>query len=183
VTFSIIRHYSAFCATRRCDGLDVGELSRDKVAVERQISAGSMLSAFTAWPSRLLAAAAALALMVASVIGAYAHAAGHEPPHSAVAAAAQSDAGGHGAKAVAAPAAAPDRGHAHGPADCGHDQDRPGHSLDCCDTACHGAQAILAEVLVVPASLLSGPSMEAAAALDGADSGGLDRPPKPFRFV
>jgi hypothetical protein len=123
--------------------------------------------------------------MVASVVGAYAHAAGHQPPqacHSAVAAEAQSDTGGHG-RTIATAIAAPDRGHGHGPADCRHDEDRPGHSLDCSDTICHGAQAILAEVLVVSASLLSGPSMEPVAALDGADSSGLDRPPKPFRFV
>jgi hypothetical protein len=138
-----------------------------------------MRSASTAWPSRLLAAAIALVLVVAYVIGAYAHAVGHQAPLAGHATS-LSDAGGHADHAAALAVAA---GHdqAHGHPDSGHDDDRKGHTLDCCDTICHGGQAILAEDAVIPASLMAVPSIEPAATLHGADPGGFDRPPKPFR--
>jgi hypothetical protein len=130
----------------------------------------------------LFAAAVALALAVACVIGAYAHAAGHQPPHAGHAEA-LSHTGGHDGYAASPVAVAPDHDHARGHADRGHDADHPGHSLDCCDTICYGGQAILAAAPVVPAALPAAPSVEPAAAFYGADPGGLDRPPKPFRSV
>jgi hypothetical protein len=163
-----------------------------RYAVERLEILTPMRSASKAWSPRLLAATVALALVVACVIGAYAHASGHQPPPAghavAVLAATMADAlsgaDGHGGEhAAAAPVFAADCDHAHGPADCRHDADHPGHSLDCCDTVCNGGQAILAAAPVVPAALPAAPSMEPAAALRGADPGGLDRPPKPFRSV
>jgi hypothetical protein len=135
-----------------------------------------MHSASKAWPSRLLAVAVALALAVAYVIGAYAHAAGHQhEDHLGVVA----DALDH-ADHVAV-AAAPDGDEAPGQPGGAHDEDSTGHSLDCYDTICHGGQAILAAAPVLPAALRAAPSIESAAALHGADHGGLDRPPKPFR--
>jgi hypothetical protein len=173
--------------------LDVGELPRHNVRVGGLTSTDRMPRVSKAWPLRLLAAAVALALAVAHAVGAYAHAAGHQLPHaghpvviqSAAMAGTQphADHGGEGAQhAPASVVLAPDRDHAHGPADGGQGEDHhPGHSLDSCDTICHGGQAILAAAPVVPAPLLAAPSIEPAAALHGADPGGLDRPPKPFR--
>ena len=123
------------------------------LAVQQQTAIVPMRSASRAWPSRLFAAAVALALAVACVIGAYAHAAGHQPPHAGHAEA-LSDIGGHDGYASSSVSVAPDHGHARGHAGCGHDADHPGHSLDCCDTICYGGQAILAAAPVVSAALL-----------------------------
>jgi hypothetical protein len=139
-----------------------------------------MHSASKTWPPRLLATAVALALVVAYVVSAYAHAAGHQPAdpgHAAAVAAA----GDHADRAFAAVATAPERDQARGQADGGHDEEPAGHSLDCYDTICHGGQAILAAVPVIAASVLAAPFMGPTAALHGTDPGGLDRPPKPFR--
>ena len=90
-----------------------------------------------AWPARLLAAAPALALVVACVIGAYAHATGHELPaaeHAAAAVDAGHHVGHHGRRR-------PSQGISATPT---IDGDGVGHSPDCCDTICHGGQAILA---------------------------------------
>jgi hypothetical protein len=141
-----------------------------------------MRSASKAWPSRLLAATVVLALAAAYAIGAYAHAAGHQPPQAGHAEA-LSDTDGHDGHASASVAAAPDHGDACGHAGCGHGEDHPSHSLDCCDTICHGGQAILAAAPVVPAALRAAPPIGPAAALHGADASGLDRPPKPFRSI
>lgn len=138
-----------------------------------------MRSGAIAWPARLLAAVMALALVVACVVGAYAHAAGHALP-----------AAEHTAAAVDAADHAGQRGHLFGPAACeagqvgiSHDCDGTGHSpLDGCDFICHGGQAILAAaVLVLPAVLDSAPLIQPATALHGAEPTSLDRPPKPFR--
>ena len=135
-------------------------------------------SAPTAWSSRLLAAAAALVLAVASAIGAYAHAAGHHTAHTdhhAVAAGAAVAVAGHGGEGTAAALPAPGCSDAHGVVNCSHGHDHPRHSLDCCDTVCHGGQAILTPTLVVPASLRSAPSMEPAVARCGAHTGGREQ--------
>jgi hypothetical protein len=131
-----------------------------------------MRSAEKSWPARLLAAVTALALLVASGMGAYAHAAGH---------------GQHEAQAAAAGDAAPHAEH-HAPAsnvpatghvDGGLDRSDTGHSFpDSCDTICHGGQAILATTPLVPHPTLSRPVVQSAAAFDGAEPGGLERPPK-----
>jgi hypothetical protein len=124
----------------------------------------------------LLAAVVALALVSACVIGAYAHAAGHAPPAAHTAAAAGTADAGHHATASEAPPSKP--GHVGNSHDC----DGAGHPpLDCCDTLCHGGQAILAASLPVPHPTLCVPLIQPAFGLDGADPGGLDRPPKPFR--
>jgi hypothetical protein len=46
---------------------------------------------------------------------------------------------------------------------------------------CHGGQAILAAAAPLPHPALHAPLILPSAAIDGAESGGLDRPPKPFR--
>jgi hypothetical protein len=131
-----------------------------------------MRNAEKSWQSRLLAAVTALALLLASGMGAYAHAAGH---------------GQHvGAQVAVVGDAAPQAEH-HAPASdapAGHvdgalDRSDTGHSFpDSCDTICHGGQAILAATPVVPHPTLCRPVVQSAAAFDGAEPGGLERPPK-----
>jgi len=138
-----------------------------------------MRSVTNAWPARLIAAVMALALVVACVVGAYAHAAGHDSPSAAHAAAA-AHAVDHAACAhglVSKPAISK-------PGHVGHTHDCDGTgktALDCCDTICHGGQAILAASVLVPHPALCTPLIQSASAVDGAGPGGLDRPPKPFR--
>jgi hypothetical protein len=134
----------------------------------------------TAWQRRLLAAATALALAVVGVVGAYAHAAGHVLP-AAEQPAAIADSGDHaGPGGHSCESAATKPGHAHVPHDC----DATGHSpLDCCDSICHGGQAILAVSVAVPHPARYAPLMLPASAIDGTGPAGLERPPKPFRPV
>jgi len=138
-----------------------------------------MRSVTKAWPARLLAAVMALALMVASVVGAYAHAAGHGSPsteHAVAAADAGNHAGQHrGHRSEPATSKPGHVGHAH---DGGGLEQTP---FDSCDSICHGVQAILAAAVIVPHPALCAPPIQSASALDSAEPGGLDRPPKPFR--
>jgi hypothetical protein len=129
------------------------------------------------WPARLLAAMMALALVAACAIGAYAHAAGHALPVAEHAEVGTADhAGHHHAPVMKAAAVEP------GPVGHSHDGDGTGHGhLDYCDTICHGGQAILppdALDLPLPHSM---PVIGSVAAFDGAEPGGLDRPPKTAR--
>src|SRR5262245_7276570 len=130
------------------------------------------------WPSRLLATVMTVALTLA-----YWHAAGHPLPqgtHAAGVAWATHHAGGHAphsGPAFKATAAKP--AHTGG---TDNDGDGTGHSAPdcCCDTICHGGQAILApDALLLPPPH-SVPAMQPAAAFAGAEAGGLDRPPKAF---
>ncbi|HEX5959302.1 MAG TPA: hypothetical protein VFY92_11705 [Hyphomicrobiaceae bacterium] len=147
-----------------------------------------MHSVFRAWPSRLLATVMTLVLLASYSMGACAHAVAHQ-------------ACGHQCAgqrlAQAAPAA-----FTHGQADHalrhdasltvsilayqdGHtggagDGNEPGRARDCCDTICHGGQAVLAADAVVLHPPLSRPVIEPMAAFGGANPGGLDRPPKAF---
>ena len=131
-----------------------------------------MRSAPKSWPARLLAAVTALALLLASGIGAYTHAAGHG--HAEAQAAEVGD-GGHHAGHHAPASVSPAGGHVGGAVDRGD----TGHSYpDCCDTICHGGQAILAAATVVPHPPLYVPLIQSAAAFDGAEPGDLERPPK-----
>ncbi len=135
------------------------------------------------WPARLLAALTALALVTACVIGAYAHAAGHtSPPAERTEAGSGPDGAAghrHGPAAKAAATEPRDLGHDHGHS---HDGDGTSHShLDCCDTICHGGQAILAtDALVLPTSHTV-PVIGSGSAFAAAEPGGLDRPPKALR--
>jgi hypothetical protein len=132
-----------------------------------------------AWPTRLLAAVTALALVVACVVGAYAHAAGHASPaaeHAAAAADTDDHAEHHRGQLSETATSNPGHvGHAH---DCGGTDQTP---FDCCDTICHGGQAILATAVLVPHPALSAPLIQSASAFGSAEPDGLDRPPKPFR--
>jgi hypothetical protein len=128
----------------------------------------------------LLAAAVALALGIAYVVGAYAHAAGHHPAHAEYATALFGT-GNHEDDASAGGAAAAHHDDVVDYPDSGHGEECPGHSLDCYDTICHGGQAILAAAPVVAAAVLAAPSIAQAALLRGAYPGGPDRPPKPLR--
>jgi len=137
-----------------------------------------MRSNTTAWTARLLAAVAALALVVACTVGAYAHAAGHALPaheHAVPASHAAHHAVHHGDTCEPAVSKTGHVGHAHG---CDGTSQSP---LDCCDTLCHGGPAILAQSVLVPHPALYAPLIHSATAFDGAGPAGLDRPPKPFR--
>jgi hypothetical protein len=137
-----------------------------------------MRSVTKAWPARLIAAVTALALVVACVVGAYAHAAGHALPgaEQATAAVEAADHAGHH-KHVSEPGTSKP-GHVGN----GHDCDGTGHApLNGCDTICHGGQAILVASVLVPHPVPDAPLIQSAAALHGAEPAGLDRPPKPFR--
>jgi hypothetical protein len=127
----------------------------------------------------LLATLATLALVVASAVGTYAHAAGHghhhhalHAQHSAPHAAHQHDpAQGEAAQA----AAEVDVSH---PCD-GHKPTGLGHShADCCDTICHGGYAILS--LAGDVSPVLGPAPFTALVTQGGGTrpGSLDRPPR-----
>jgi hypothetical protein len=132
-----------------------------------------MRSSTKAWPARLLAAVLVLALTVAAGVGAYAHAAGHGSPSAGHAAA---DAGDYAGPLSESVTSQPGQvGHAH---DCGGTDQAP---FDCCDTICHGGQAILAAAVLVPHAVLPAPLIQPASAFDSAEPDGLDRPPKPFR--
>jgi hypothetical protein len=153
---------------------------RGHKSTEWQLKILPMRSASKAWPSRLLATVMMLALVAAYAIGAYAHAAGHPLPPaagSAHVAWAAGHAGGHGAHhASAVSAATLEAGHAGGH----HDGGGAGQSApDCgCDTICHGGQAILAPDAPVLPQPHGVPAVQPVAAFDGAEPGGLDRPPK-----
>lgn len=137
-----------------------------------------MRSISKAWPARLLAAVNAFALAAACVVGAYAHAAGHaslSAERAAAAADARDHAGHQGHVSEPATSKPGQIGNAH---DCDGTDQLP---LDCCDSICHGGQAILAASVLVPHPAPCAPLMQSAATFDGAEPGGLDRPPKPFR--
>ena len=89
---------------------------------------------------RLISAVAALALVLAQLIGAYAHAAGHDHA-GAHAACVHLD--GHHAAAQAHDAAAPPAGDQGAVDKPQHDDDRALHSASC-DFCCHGGIAVLA---------------------------------------
>jgi hypothetical protein len=125
----------------------------------------------------LLAAAVALALTVAYVVGAYAHASGHQVKHACAAHAETLSDDVTTAGEPVAVAYDYTYGVQRGSDDC----DQPERSRDCCDSLCPGAHAILAAAPVVPYPTLSAPTIEPVAAPHGADSVGLDRPPKAFR--
>ena len=87
----------------------------------------------------LISAVATLALVFAQLIGAYAHAAGHD--HAGVHAACAHLDGHHGA-AQAQGAAAPPAGDQGAVDKAQHDDDRALHSTSC-DFLCHGGIAVL----------------------------------------
>ena len=88
---------------------------------------------------RLISAVAALALVFAQLVGAYAHAAGHDHA-GARAACAHLD--GHHAAAHGHDIAAPPAGDQGAVDKARHDDDRANHSTSC-DICCHGGIAIL----------------------------------------
>jgi hypothetical protein len=142
-----------------------------------------MRSVSKVWPGQLLAAVTVLALVLANAIGAYAHAAGHAlpPAEFAQAVSGGDDHVGHGHRVLAMEAAA-DRGQSGHSHSHGHEGDGTGHAhLDCCDTICHGGQAILAPDAFNLALPHAVPVIGAVAALDGAEPAGFDRPPKTVR--
>jgi hypothetical protein len=168
----------------RC--LEIGNLISPRwIAITSACMAGSdrpMCNVSKVWPAPLLAAMTVLALVLANAIGAYAHAAAHALPSAelAEAVAGACDHAGHGHRMPATETAAKPGhiGHSHS-----HEGgDGTGHAhLDCCDTICHGGQAILApEALDLPLPH-SVPEIGYAAGCDSAGPAGLDRPPKSVR--
>jgi hypothetical protein len=118
----------------------------------------------------------ALALMVAYIVGAYAHATGHQVHHPRAA---------HAETLSDVTTAGEPVAVAYDYTYCAHggtrDSDQPEHAPDCCDTICHFGHAILAATPVVPHPPLGAPAIEPASASLGVDSAGPDRPPKAFR--
>src|SRR5262245_55647527 len=133
-----------------------------------------MCTASRAWPSRLHAAAMALALMVACVVGAHAHAKGHQAHHAGAAPVETLS------EAIAGGPVAAAYDHSSCAQGGSHDCEQPEQAPDCCDTTCHCGHAILAAVAVVPHPRLSAPAIEPVAAPGGVESAGLDRPPKAY---
>ena len=116
----------------------------------------------TEWP---IAVVAALVLIVAGVVGAYGHAAGHghhEPPRMA-----------HAASGAVAFVAQPvDVGGGHEGADTVN-----AHA-GCYDFVCHGGHAMLAEPLVISHPLRCALDIPPAPALSSTQPNRLERPPR-----
>jgi len=132
-----------------------------------------MRSVCQAWPSRLISSVTALALIVASAIGAFGHAAAHadhSPLHVSHA---------HG---VATAPAATDAGHGHagyGHAGCDHEKGEKGQPhANCCDTICHGGQAVLTSALALPLPVVGATFFRPSASLHSKPPGCLERPPR-----
>lgn len=162
-----------------------------------QSKAFAMRGASSPWP-RLLAAATTLALLIAGIVGAYAHAVGHRLPQPAHAAHDGSpDSAEYPALRVDPPlpaslrsmtaeaAAACEPGHAAGADDCDHDcnvgGDGGGHEWADSDTVCHGGQAILAQDLSVSRPLRLAQAIGTAPVFHGIGPASLDRPPEALR--
>jgi len=127
-----------------------------------------MRSVCKTWPGRLVAAVTTLALILASAIGAYAHAAGHA--HHTPLHATHLVSGHLHAAHIEADRPHPQGEHERGDADNSH--------ADCLDTICHGGQAILAEVTVMPHPEAGAPAAGPSPSLKRAQSSGPERPPK-----
>jgi hypothetical protein len=116
----------------------------------------------------LIATVAALALIVASAIGAFGHAAGHAghaPLHMSY------------ADGLATAPAATGAGHGH--AGCDHEKGEKGQPhANCCDTICHGGQAVLTSTLALPLPVAGAMFFRPSASLHSQPPGRLDRPPR-----
>jgi hypothetical protein len=124
---------------------------------------------------RLISAVTALALVLAQLIGAYAHAAGHDHAggHAACAHLQGHHAAvhGHDGAAPAADAAAAAKAH--------HDGDRAHHSTSC-DFCCHGGIAILAGDGFSYVDPTPPCTPAVAARADPSPPPSLERPPRSF---
>lgn len=131
-----------------------------------------MRSVCKTWPARLIATVTALALILASGLGAYSHAAGHAH-HSASHAAHFQGVEAHAASLEQAACA-----HLHGE----HERGGTGNGhADCCDTicqVCHGGCAILASACVVPHAVGCAPFVRPTPSIDSAQPSCLERPPR-----
>jgi hypothetical protein len=113
------------------------------------------------WPKRAIAAVAALALVLAAIIGAYGHASAHGGEHDA------RHAGDQHA------------GHQHGaPAGEPGSSDHTDHAT-CLDTICHGGLVVVAVAVISSAPRPAMPPLGWSRALCGALSQLLERPPRP----
>ena len=119
------------------------------------------------WPARSITAVMTLALVFASTVGAYAHAAGHT--HHASAHAVQSE---HPDRSGSISDEATDLHDEHGMADPGK-----GHT-NCCDTICHGGYAILGVGYAFSAPVNSRPATLVTARATGTRPSSLERPPR-----
>jgi hypothetical protein len=135
-----------------------------------------MRSACKLWPARLVSTVATLALVLASAIGAFGHAAAHG--HNAVVPHASHMHAAH-VQGAAETGIVPDHldlGHA----DHRGGSDSPCHSHTyCCDTFCHGGQAILAATPVLPPPAPATSFVRRPDLAGGRTPGCLDRPPRP----
>jgi hypothetical protein len=131
-----------------------------------------MLSERKTWPARMVAAAMTLALLLASTLAAYAHAAGHH--HAARGAAHDGLAHSvHGPDDGTAPDQ-PQAGHAHedGPTD------ESGCGGETCNFMCTGGCALLVAADMMERAPPAAPATELAVLLASAEPGGPERPPK-----
>ena len=128
-----------------------------------------MLRLHHSWSARCIAAAGAVALLLASVIGAYGHAAAHGD--HGVHQAHHGDAGDQGAEATLLDLALQ---HTHG-------EESPGSGHDhgmCLDMACHGGVAILGDTCGVAVPDSETYVLEPAHFLRSTAPACLDRPPR-----
>jgi hypothetical protein len=124
-----------------------------------------MRSVHKAWPERSIATVAALALIVACIVGAYGHATGHahhQMPHAAHALSGE----------VSVAVEPPHVDGEHEGADIGH-----AHA-DCYDFMCHGGHAILAGPTVILHPLRSTLFIPPTASPSSTQPNCLERPPK-----
>ena len=129
-----------------------------------------MRSIHQPWLTRLIAVVTTLALVFASVMGAYGHAAGHNHYSSPGVAHTQD---------VDQQTASADTQAAH--ADCDHSHNRAdtGSShADCLDTICHGGYAVLGTTWIVPLLARPLPFIVPIASPIGTQPGSLERPPR-----
>jgi len=127
-----------------------------------------MRSVCKTWQPRLISTVAALALIVASAIGAFGHAAGHGH-HSPLDVA-------H-AESVEPASTASDTRHGH--VGCDHEKGEKGQPhANCCDTICHGGQAVLTSALALPLPVAGATLFRPSASLHSQPPGCLERPPR-----
>jgi hypothetical protein len=126
-----------------------------------------MRSVCKTWPARLVSTVAALVLILASAVGVFSHAAGHahnSPLHM------------WHTESVETASVDTESGPDHlGDREKG-EKGQP-HST-CCDTICHGGQAVLASALALPLPVAGASFSRPSASLHSEPPGYLERPPR-----
>lgn len=137
------------------------------------------------WPGRLLAAVLALAMIAASGIGAFAHAAGHH--HHDGHHGGHHGGDGHAVEAADVPTPVMHKHAAAGDSACHKHQhgsgtgtgDSTGGHADCCDLMCHGWTALVGAKFALPVPLRPAAGIVLVRTAAGVWPTSLDRPPRP----